>query len=68
MREMGGRGLQVESCAKVPTMARQTYRGNLEEQKENLEKRLADINAVLEALDKSPDVANVVEAINRLSR
>ena len=43
-----------------------TFEGRLREEKTNLEKRLADINAVLDSLKNNPEVTKVLEAINKL--
>ena len=43
-----------------------TFQGRLQEEKENLERRLLDVNAVLESLKNAPEVANVLEALNKL--
>ena len=45
---------------------RTTFGGRLREEKERLEKRLADINAVLEALKDAPEINKVIEALNKL--
>lgn len=57
------------SNSKMPLMEIRTavtFEGRLWEEKENLEHRLKDINAVLEALEKAPQVASVLEALNKL--
>ena len=54
---------------KMPSMeirTATTFEGRLREEKQNLEKRLADINAVLKALKEAPQVAEVIEALNKL--
>ncbi len=65
------RGLtgSIGSDYKMPTMEIRTaitFEGRLREEKTNLEKRLVDVNAVLEALEKAPQVAKVIEALNKL--
>ena len=54
---------------KMPSMelrTQTTFVGRLREEKENLEKRLTDVNAVLKSLEDAPDVAKVLEALNKL--
>ena len=54
---------------KMPSMEIRTaitFEGRLREEKQNLEKRLADVNAVLKALKEAPQVAEVIEALNKL--
>ena len=46
--------------------AQTTFEGRLREEKQKLEKRLMDVNAVLDALKNAPEVANVLEALNKL--
>ncbi len=43
-----------------------TFTGRLQEEKQNLEKRLADVNMVLKSLEEAPEVAKVLEALNKL--
>ncbi len=52
---------------KMPSIVTQTtFEGRLREEKERLEKRLENINEVLESLKNAPEVANVLEALNKL--
>ena len=65
---MRGLGLGGEKCSTGALEVRTatTFEGQLREEKTQLEKRLADVNAVLEALAKAPEVKNVLEALNKL--
>ena len=60
---MGG---EKASMGALEIRAQTTFEGRLREEKENLEKRLMDVNAVLDALKNAPEVANVLEALNKL--
>ena len=60
-------GLVPGGMGKIPDVRTAiTFEGKLREEKQNLERRLADVNAVLEALEKAPQVAEVIEALNKL--
>lgn len=43
-----------------------TFIGRLKEEKRNLEGRLIDVNAVLKSLEEAPEIAKVLEALNKL--
>ena len=60
----GGIGNECKMPMEVRTKT--TFEGRLREEKENLERRLADVNAVLTELEAAPQVAKVIEALNKL--
>ena len=59
-------GGESASLGALEIRTQTTFEGRLREEKENLEKRLMDVNAVLDALKNAPEVANVLEALNKL--
>lgn len=61
--------MQQETATPLGTLCntRSSFAGRLKEEKKQLEERLANINEVLKSLDKSPEVANVLEALNKLN-
>ena len=66
---LGGltRGYGGDAKSLTPSVeCRLTFEGRLREEKAQLEKRLTDVNAVLESLKKAPQVAEVLEALNKL--
>ena len=62
------RGLSEGGNQLMPTIegcnTRMTFEGRLRDEKKNLEERLFNINAVLEKLEKAPEVASIIEALN----
>lgn len=61
-------GIGSGNC-KMPLLevrTQMTFEGRLREEKENLEKRLTNINAILEQLETNPDMAKFMEALNKL--
>ena len=67
---MALRGLGYDnSGARMPSLEVRiatTFEGRLKEEKKNLEERLTDINKVLEAFKKAPQVTEIIEALNKL--
>ena len=59
-------GGEKASMGALEIRTQTTFVGRLREEKENLERRLADVNAVLESLKNAPEVAKVLEALNKL--
>jgi hypothetical protein len=53
------------NCA-MPSIRYTTFVDRLKDEKKNLEERLLAVNDVLKSLEKAPEVANVVEALNKL--
>lgn len=43
-----------------------TFKDKIIQEKKQLEERLRNINAVLDALENAPEVLNVMEALNKL--
>lgn len=62
---MGGMGEKTATMA-LECRTATTFEGKLREEKELLEKRLDNINAVLKSLKDAPEVAKVLEALNKL--
>lgn len=64
------RGLDVGCSAKqigaLDIRTQTTFVGKLRDEKSELEKRLANVNAVLKSLEEAPEVAKVLEALNKL--
>ena len=53
--------------ALAPSMeCRMTFEGRLREEKNQLEERLKNVNAVLESLEKSPQILEVLEGLSKL--
>ena len=66
---LGGltRGYDGSAKALSPSVeCRITFEGRLREEKLQLEERLKNVNSVLESLKKAPQVAEVLEALNKL--
>ena len=66
MRGFNTGGVKEPNMGSLEVRTATTFQGRLQEEKENLERRLADVNAVLESLKHAPEVANVLEALNKL--
>ena len=50
----------------IPSVRYTTFVDRLKDEKKSLEDRLNAVNNVLKSLEKTPEVANVVEALNKL--
>ena len=62
LKGIGGQG--AIGALAIPT--RETFEGRLRREKKDIEERLENINAVLKSLEEAPEVAKVLEAINKL--
>ena len=65
-------GLLDRSLESKPSMigcipTHQTFEGRLREEKETLESRLNNINKALELLEKNPNMAEMLEALQKLN-
>jgi hypothetical protein len=61
-------GNALSQCDSPKACVQLDLRGNLTESKNRLEQRLADVNAAIDALDKNPEVARLLELVGKASR
>lgn len=55
-------------CVETKACYMDTLTGNLQRRKQRAETELAQVNAALEALQKNPEIASVLELVSKVGR
>ena len=63
---MRGLAYIASTVPTIPSVGCTTFVDRLKDEKKSLEDRLNAVNNVLKSLEKDPEVANVVEVLNKL--